>query len=179
MDDLSIFQNKAPVIYKISSILRKSQLHVPNSHSSEPIDALEVFNYLRTIKDPEYPMNLEQLNVIQLANISVDNELNKVTVFFTPTIPNCTQAAVIGLCIRVKLDRCLPLRLKSRVFIAPGTHNTEESLNRQINDKERVAAALENPSLLKVIEKCIVDTDFADVEEMLEGYSRECEKLSS
>ena len=43
--------------------------------------------------------------------------------------------------------RCLPLRLKSRVFIAPGTHNTEESLNRQINDKERVAAALENPSL--------------------------------
>ena len=45
------------------------------------------------------------------------------------------------------MDRCLPLRLKSRVFIAPGTHNTEESLNRQINDKERVAAALENPSL--------------------------------
>ena len=32
---------------------------------------------------------------------------------------------------------------------------------------------------MKVIEKCIVDTDFADVEEMLEGYSRECEKLSS
>ena len=57
------------------------------------------------------------------------------------------QAAVIGLCIRVKLDRCLPPRLKLRVYIAPGTHNTEESLNRQINDKERVAAALENPSL--------------------------------
>lgn len=54
MDDLSIFQNKAPVIYKISSvridqlsqpkISRKSQLHVPNLHSSEPIDALEVFS---------------------------------------------------------------------------------------------------------------------------------------
>ena len=78
-------------------------------------------------------------------------------VYFTPTIPNCTfvymfwishrQAAVIGLCIRVKLDRCLPRRLKSRVYITPGSHNTEESLNRQINDKERVAAALENPSL--------------------------------
>ena len=54
---------------------------------------------------------------------------------------------MIGLCIRVKLDRCLPRRLKSRVYITPGSHNTEESLNRQINDKERVAAALENPSL--------------------------------
>lgn len=92
---------------------------------------------------------------------------------------------MIGLCIRVKLDRCLPRRLKSRVYISPGTHNTEESLNRQINDKERVAAALENPTLhippyrqhdvesfivVKVIEKCIVDTDFADVDALIAEY---------
>ncbi|KNB44852.1 hypothetical protein JH06_3128 [Blastocystis sp. subtype 4] len=125
-------------------IRRQSRLHNPEVSLDEPIDALEVFSYLRTIQDPEYPMNLEQLN---LASISVDNDNNKVVVYFTPTIPNCTQAAVIGLCIRVKLDRCLPRRLKSRVYITPGSHNTEESLNRQINDKERVAAALENPSL--------------------------------
>ena len=122
---------------------------------------------------------------------------NKVIVYFTPTIPNCTyylhvysnsrQAAVIGLCIRVKLDRCLPRRLKSRVFITPGSHNTEESLNRQINDKERVSAALENPSLhillffmiwhgfliaVKIIEKCIVDTDFVDVDSVIADYKR-------
>ena len=66
------------------------------------------------------------------------------------------QAAVIGLCIRVKLDRCLPRRLKSRVFITPGSHNTEESLNRQINDKERVAAALENPSLYILLQQYII-----------------------
>ncbi|KAK8818685.1 hypothetical protein WA538_003993 [Blastocystis sp. DL] len=147
MDDLSIFQNQTPVVYSISNIKRESSLHNPAKHIDEQIDALEVFGYLRTIQDPEYPMNLEQLNVIQLANISVDNDRNKVTVYFTPTIPNCTQAAVIGLCIRVKLDRCLPRRLKSRVYITPGSHNTEENLNRQINDKERVSAALENPSL--------------------------------
>lgn len=45
-------------------------------------------------------MNLEQLNVVQvafwyysdlqLASISVDNDNNKVVVYFTPTIPNCT-----------------------------------------------------------------------------------------
>ena len=92
---------------------------------------------------------------------------------------------MIGLCIRVKLDRCLPRRLRSRVYITPGSHNTEESLNRQINDKERVAAALENPALyillvfvfyavfltpMKVIEKCIVDTDFPDVESKIREY---------
>lgn len=134
--------------------------------------------------------------VQQLSNISVDNECNKVIVYFTPTIPNCTyywyylfknrQAAVIGLCIRVKLDRCLPRRLKSRVYITPGTHNTEDSLNRQINDKERVSAALENPSLyilfdfhycvtfisVSIIEKCIVDTDFVDVDHIVEEFKR-------
>jgi len=32
-------------------------------------------------------------------------------------------------------------------------------VNRQLNDKERVAAALENTSLLDVVDKCIANTD--------------------
>ena len=32
-------------------------------------------------------------------------------------------------------------------------------VNKQINDKERVAAALENPSLLKLVNECIKDSD--------------------
>lgn len=86
----------------------------------------------------------------------------------------------------MKLDRCLPRRLKSRVYITPGTHNTEDSLNRQINDKERVSAALENPSLyilfgvhycvtfisVSIIEKCIVDTDFVDIDQVVKEYKR-------
>ena len=33
-------------------------------------------------------------------------------------------------------------------------------MNKQINDKERVAAALENPNLMKIVEKCIADRDY-------------------
>lgn len=29
------------------------------------------------------------------------------------------------------------------------------TVNKQLNDKERVAAALENPALLNVVEKCL------------------------
>lgn len=53
MDDLSIFQNKAPIVYKISNVIfpvylrlqirRQSKLHNPETSLDESIDALEVF----------------------------------------------------------------------------------------------------------------------------------------
>jgi metal-sulfur cluster biosynthetic enzyme len=42
----------------------------------------------------------------------VDNENNMIKVQFTPTIPNCSMATLIGLMIRVKLHRSLPQRYK-------------------------------------------------------------------
>ena len=37
------------------------------------------------------------------------------------------------------------------ILITPGGHSTEEAVNKQLNDKERVAAALENPSLVQMV----------------------------
>ncbi len=51
------------------------------------------------------------------------------------------MAQIIGLMIKVKLTRNLPLTMKSRVTITPGSHVKEHDINKQINDKERVAAA--------------------------------------
>lgn len=61
--------------------------------------------------------------------------------------------------IRVKLLRSLPIRFKVIVEITPGTHQQEIAINKQLNDKERVAAALENNHLLDVVNKCIAHTD--------------------
>ncbi len=72
------------------------------------------------------------------------------------------MATLIGLCIRVKLLRALPPRFKVRVRITPGTHSSEAAVNKQLNDKERVAAALENGHLLDVVNKCIANTDRID-----------------
>jgi hypothetical protein len=69
------------------------------------------------------------------------------------------MATLIGLCIRVKLLRSLPSRFKAVVRITPGTHAQEASVNKQLNDKERVAAALENGHLLDVVNKCVRGTD--------------------
>jgi hypothetical protein len=65
------------------------------------------------------------------------------------------MATLIGLCIRVKLLRSLPPRFKVDIKVTPGSHASEDAVNRQLNDKERVAAALENSQLLSVVNKCL------------------------
>ncbi|KAL2234633.1 UNVERIFIED_CONTAM: Vacuolar protein sorting-associated protein 25, partial [Sesamum indicum] len=41
------------------------------------------------------------------------------------------------------------------IRVAPGTHATEAAVNKQLNDKERVAAALENPNLVDMVDECL------------------------
>jgi metal-sulfur cluster biosynthetic enzyme len=151
---------------------------------------------IRTINDPEHPLNLEELRVAQLLDVTVDNANSRVSVQFTPTIPHCSMATLIGLSIRVRLLRSLPPRFKVRAIVCrkgrvsrldacvrcvqvdvrihPGTHASEEAglwvpacfvrglhgltafaVNKQLSDKERVAAALENAQLLGVVNKCL------------------------
>ena len=81
--------------------------------------------------------------------------LLQVFVNFTPTIPHCSMATLIGLAIRVKLLRSLPSRFKVDVEITPGSHASEAAVNKQLADKERVAAALENGHLLEVVNQCL------------------------
>ena len=85
----------------------------------------------------------------------VDNANSEINVKFTPTIPHCSMATLIGLSIRVQLLRSLPSRFKVSVAITPGTHSSEDAVNKQLADKERVAAATENSHLIGVINQCI------------------------
>lgn len=136
---------------------------VSGNVSASEIDSAEVFEHIRHLNDPEHPLTLEQLKVVQLDHVTVDNSGNEVTILFTPTIPHCSMATLIGLCIRVKLIRSLPRRFKTKVSIFPGSHEKEDSVNKQLNDKERVAAALENPHLVGVVNKCIAGTEHLGV----------------
>ena len=40
--------------------------------------------------------------------------------------------------------------------LTPGSHSTEAAVNKQLNDKERVLAALENPALLEMVNRCLM-----------------------
>ena len=125
----------------------------------ELIDSIEVFEHIRDIADPEHPYSLEQLGVVSHEQIDVDDRGGKIEVRFTPTVAHCSMATLIGLCIRAKIMRVLPPRFKVKVELSKGSHSTEEAVNRQLNDKERVLAALENPNLLDLVNKCLAPTE--------------------
>lgn len=138
----------------------------------------EIFDIIRNIKDPEYSYTLEALKIVEEENIHIDNDNSIVTVHFTPTVPHCSQvritvesevtelqATIIGLMIYVKLYQSLPPHYKIDVqitegryiftwkqsYVSAGSHNNEYTINKQLLDKERVTAALENPVLLEMI----------------------------
>ncbi|TKS86059.1 Mitotic spindle-associated MMXD complex subunit MIP18 MSS19-interacting protein of 18 kDa [Collichthys lucidus] len=122
----------------------------------DPIDDREIFDILFvSINDPEHPLSLEELNVVEQVRVMVNDAESTVGIEFTPTIPHCSMATLIGLSIKVKLLRSLPERFKIDVSITPGTHASEDAVNKQLADKERVAAALENSSLLEVVNQCL------------------------
>ncbi|PWA55891.1 hypothetical protein CTI12_AA423980 [Artemisia annua] len=45
--------------------------------------------------------------------------------------------------------------LQVDIKVAPGSHADEEAVNKQLNDKERVAAAMENPNLRQLVDECL------------------------
>lgn len=51
--------------------------------------------------------------------------------------------------------RSLPPRFKMTININPGTHASEAAVNKQLNDKERVQAALENERLIGAVAQCL------------------------
>jgi hypothetical protein len=133
---------------------------------------------ISTISDPEHPLSLGSLAVVSLPDIHIArpappprrsrsssssshrasppvSTVSTVTVLITPTITHCSLATVIGLGVRVRLEQALPPRFRVDVRIKDGTHSTGAQVTKQLNDKERVAAALENASLMSVINKML------------------------
>ncbi|KNA23033.1 hypothetical protein SOVF_028500 isoform A [Spinacia oleracea] len=148
--------NANPTVYeKKERRIRDHPSDPTDEYAVEPIDDLEIFDHIRDIKDPEHPYSLEELKVLTEESVELDDKRGHVRVTFTPTVEHCSMATVIGLCLRVKLMRSLPSRYKVDIRVAPGTHATEAAVNKQLNDKERVAAALENPNLVDMVDECL------------------------
>ncbi|KAJ8130379.1 hypothetical protein O1611_g3251 [Lasiodiplodia mahajangana] len=132
----------------------------------EPIDEQEIYDLISTISDPEHPLSLGQLAVVNLPDIHITpspsapapvdpDTLTRVLVKITPTITHCSLATVIGLGIRVRLEQTLPPNYRVDVMIKEGTHSQDDQVNKQLADKERVAAALENATLKGVLDKML------------------------
>lgn len=85
----------------------------------------EVYDLIKDIRDPEKPHTLEELGVVSEEEIRVERDsYTYLSVTLMPTVPHCHLAAIIGLCVRQKLERELPYSFKLDIFIKEGTHTT-------------------------------------------------------
>jgi metal-sulfur cluster biosynthetic enzyme len=147
-------ENPNPIIFEQNSKISRNTDGDYDESIIDEFSVSEIYDHIRTINDPEHPLTLEQLNVVNPHHISFSP--STVSVDFTPTIPHCSMATLIGLCIKVKLSLVLPRRFHLRVVIREGSHQSEHSINKQLADKERVAAAIENEQLFGVVMQCLV-----------------------
>jgi len=127
----------------------------------EPIDEQEIYDLIAPISDPEHPLSLESLGVVKLQDVHLISPqdptktaaLSRVLVELTPTVSHCSLATVIGLGVRVRLEQTLPTSFRVEVKIKKDTHAQADEVNKQLADKERVAAALENKNLMGILRK--------------------------
>jgi hypothetical protein len=129
-------------------------------------DAEDIFHELQTMLDPERPSyTLAQLDVVNvtrcfvtyLPGLPTSKLTARVQVVLKPTVPHCHLMLLICLCVRVRLFETLPVTTNWKVDITlvEGSHNQQAELQKQINDKERVAAAMENFLLMKEVQKLV------------------------
>jgi metal-sulfur cluster biosynthetic enzyme len=83
--------------------------------------------------------------------ISDPDAIVRVMVDITPTVNHCSLATVIGLAVRMRLEQALPPNYRIIVRVKPGSHAQDDQMTKQVSDKERVIAALENQQLRRML----------------------------
>lgn len=96
-------------------------------------------------------VKLQDCHLISPLDLTNPSALSRVLVELTPTVSHCSLATVIGLGVRVRLEQALPPSYRVEVKIKKDTHSQAEEVNKQLADKERVAAALENDNLMSIL----------------------------
>ncbi|ESL06544.1 hypothetical protein TRSC58_05780 [Trypanosoma rangeli SC58] len=142
--------------------------------------AEDVFYEISTIRDPEKrSCTLAELGVVAPDRCSVEygkyygnsfvrdegesvsdarapKRIAVVTVVLKPTVVHCSLMAIICLCVYARLKETLPTPecdWKIDIRLVDGSHLQQRELEKQILDKERVAAALENEALKTEMER--------------------------
>ncbi|CUV07496.1 unnamed protein product [Cryptosporidium hominis] len=170
-------ENSNPIIYfkpvdenNIEEVDANSLFYFENRELNNTINQVtknDVYECIKDIIDPEYPLTLEQLNVVSLENIIINHEEQIIFVFFKPTVTSCSQASLIGLSLYYKLHTVFNKNFKIIIKVVKGTHDLEDSINKQLKDKERVHAALENPQIYKTITKGLANSDIWEDQSLL------------
>lgn len=131
-----------------------------------------IFFQLDEIIDPEFPILLIKLRVLKLEFIKIlfyiPFQKLVYSISFFPTYGKCKLAPLIGIILfstyfkKITMKKLIKLVFTSwfihfKVKLANNDHTIGENITKQLNDKERLSAALENKSIRISVLKCVND----------------------
>jgi|EP00802_Teleaulax_amphioxeia_P004232 hypothetical protein len=129
-----------------------------------------IFNQLNKIIDPEFPIILVKLKVIKIEFIQIFTYIPSqklvYSISFFPTYGKCKLAPLLGINLfssyfkRSTLKKLFKLTTKNwfihfKVKLANKDHKIGENITKQLNDKERLSAAIENKFIRLSILNCV------------------------
>ena len=111
----------------------------------------EVIDVLKKVYDPEYPMSVIDLKIVNEEDISFDGD--KIKILFTPTSPFCPMGGIIGAMIKYALEKSTGKAVE--VSLKPGTHAQEKMLNEVFGNKKQYEDAIERLRKAGILDKCV------------------------
>ncbi|KAK2949307.1 putative MIP18 family protein [Blattamonas nauphoetae] len=155
-DDADIFTAIAYHIFVVHSQMTLSQ---EGQSFFDTFTPLHIYDFIKDIIDPELPQSIGELGVVTPDQIFFNPENRSLFIAMIPTVKHCSMTPLIALCIRSRLSQLFPSSYRIRIVLAPDSHNEVAKNNRQLEDKERTAAAFENPNLQFSIKKGLLGID--------------------
>ncbi|MEM3004217.1 MAG: iron-sulfur cluster assembly protein [Candidatus Bathyarchaeia archaeon] len=115
------------------------------------MDKSTVMEVLRKVHDPEYPMSVVDLKIVNEEDISFDGE--KIKILFTPTSPFCPMGGIIGAMIKYALEKETGKTVE--ISLKPGTHAQEKMLNEIFSDSKQYDDAIDRLRKAGILERCV------------------------
>lgn len=75
-------ENLNPSVFEKLEERKTSQTDYDNNYYDK-IDEREVFDYIRHLQDPEHPLTLEELNVLDIESVKIDHKSSVCSIKFT------------------------------------------------------------------------------------------------
>jgi len=128
-----------------------------------------VLSQLKELLDPEYPIELVNLGILKIEKIeNKGNNWSQVTLIgleFLPTYGQCKMAPLLGITLFAAVFKrwliLLVMKIKNKrwlvfykIKVSKKDHHSGEIITQQLNDQERLSAALENTAIRLAILNC-------------------------
>ncbi|MEM2902839.1 MAG: iron-sulfur cluster assembly protein [Candidatus Bathyarchaeia archaeon] len=115
------------------------------------MDKEEVLEALKKVYDPEHPISVIDLKIVEPDDVTFEGDRVKVT--FKPTTPYCPMGGVIGIIIKYALEK--RFKREFDVSVKAGTHVQEAMLNEVLSDRKKYGEMLKRMEDSGLLKSCV------------------------